>query len=235
MSTISPTASTSQEAAGATSGINRASEADKQPGVKMAETERVSESDGTFQRPSRRGTRETTASGSTPFHPEPLKKRLTDLFVSERKIKREPSIKESAVAIVKASWLNVLLVFVPVSLLHAAAKRGGRCAHDSLFRRSDGACIGVESTILSCLSLRASVFLAAASLAVLRRPETSELTVVSFALRAASSPSSLSPSCSVSVQKRLLFALDKPLVDVRLRISHFSPFGARAQASFIHS
>lgn len=121
MSTISPTASTSQERTGddSTTGTNKASEgiSPNEKGVKLAETGRVSESDGTFQRPSRRGTRETTASGSTPFQPEPLKKRLTDLFVSERRIKREPSIRESAVAVVKASWLNVLLVFVPVSLL----------------------------------------------------------------------------------------------------------------------
>ncbi|ORY76541.1 Sodium/calcium exchanger protein-domain-containing protein [Leucosporidium creatinivorum] len=120
MSTISPTASTSQEPAGdnSTTTINRASESNSTPnekqGVKLADQERISESEGTFQRPSRRGTRETTASGSTPFTPEPLKKRLTDLFVSERRIKREPSVRESAVAIVKASWLNVLLVFVPI-------------------------------------------------------------------------------------------------------------------------
>ncbi|KAL8293474.1 hypothetical protein RQP46_000175 [Phenoliferia psychrophenolica] len=44
----------------------------------------------------------------------PLSKRLTDLFVSERKIKREPTWKESGMACVKASWLNVLLVFIPV-------------------------------------------------------------------------------------------------------------------------
>lgn len=44
----------------------------------------------------------------------PLRKRLTDLLVAERKVKREPTIRESLMACVKASYLNVLLVFIPV-------------------------------------------------------------------------------------------------------------------------
>ena len=61
--------------------------------------------------PTRRATNGSSATGDIP----PLKKRLTDLFVSERKVKREPTWKESGMACVKASWLNVLLVFIPVS------------------------------------------------------------------------------------------------------------------------
>ncbi|KAI5481582.1 pentatricopeptide repeat protein [Pseudohyphozyma bogoriensis] len=45
----------------------------------------------------------------------PLKKRVTSLFVPERKVTREPTFKESMMAVVKASWLNVLLVFIPPS------------------------------------------------------------------------------------------------------------------------
>lgn len=48
------------------------------------------------------------------FDLPPLKKRLTDLLDSGRKISREPTARESAMACVKASWLNVLLVFIPV-------------------------------------------------------------------------------------------------------------------------
>jgi hypothetical protein len=39
----------------------------------------------------------------------------TDLFVSEHPIRREPTVKESLRAIFFASWLNVLLVFIPGS------------------------------------------------------------------------------------------------------------------------
>lgn len=71
-------------------------------------------------RSSRRGTRENSGGNANPndseaFDLPPLKKRITSLFASERKIKREPSWAESGKAIVKASWLNVLLVFIPVS------------------------------------------------------------------------------------------------------------------------
>ncbi|BGP56441.1 hypothetical protein JCM8202_001819 [Rhodotorula sphaerocarpa] len=63
------------------------------------------------RRASRRGSRQ--ASGQS-FERPPLKKRLTNLFVAERPIKREPGVKQSLRAIVTASWLNVLLVFIPV-------------------------------------------------------------------------------------------------------------------------
>lgn len=77
-------------------------------------------------RSSRRGTRENSGGNANPndseaFDLPPLKKRITSLFASERKIKREPSWAESGKAIVKASWLNVLLVFIPVGwALHFA-------------------------------------------------------------------------------------------------------------------
>ncbi|GAA5839985.1 hypothetical protein JCM11251_006581 [Rhodosporidiobolus azoricus] len=61
-------------------------------------------------RPSRRSTREREMSFEVP----PLRKRLTDLFVAERPIKKEPGIKESLRNIVFASWVNVLLVALPV-------------------------------------------------------------------------------------------------------------------------
>lgn len=122
MSTSSPLASTPQASTTApapTSSFESASGNDashdgplNEKNVKMAEGHpRTSESttEGVLQRPSRRGTRETTAS----FEPAPLKKRLTDLFVPERQIKHEPSMVSSLKAIVLASWLNVLLVFVP--------------------------------------------------------------------------------------------------------------------------
>ncbi|CEQ41166.1 SPOSA6832_02856, partial [Sporobolomyces salmonicolor] len=59
-------------------------------------------------RPSRQGTREMS------IDLPPLRQRLTDLFEPERPIKKEPTWKESGIAIVKATWLNLLLVFIPV-------------------------------------------------------------------------------------------------------------------------
>lgn len=38
----------------------------------------------------------------------------TELFVAERPVKKEPTWAESLRAIVTASWLNLLLVFIPV-------------------------------------------------------------------------------------------------------------------------
>ncbi|GAA5987516.1 hypothetical protein JCM10908_001986 [Rhodotorula pacifica] len=63
------------------------------------------------RRASRRGSRQ--ASGQS-FQRPPLKKRITELFVAERPIRKEPTIAASLKAIVFASWLNVLLVFIPV-------------------------------------------------------------------------------------------------------------------------
>jgi hypothetical protein len=63
-----------------------------------------------LQSASRRATHDSASS----FRAPPSKKRLTDAFVPERKIKREPTVRESAMAIVKAGWLNVLLVVIPV-------------------------------------------------------------------------------------------------------------------------
>ncbi|GAA5891134.1 hypothetical protein JCM5296_004903 [Sporobolomyces johnsonii] len=59
-------------------------------------------------RPSRQGTREMS------IDLPPLRQRLTELFEPERPIKKEPTWKESGIAIVKATWLNLLLVFIPV-------------------------------------------------------------------------------------------------------------------------
>lgn len=64
----------------------------------------------TARRRSRQGTRDTTRSENPS-----LARRFTDLFVSEHPIKHEPTWRASALAIVKASWLNILLVFIPVS------------------------------------------------------------------------------------------------------------------------
>ncbi|SCZ87722.1 BZ3500_MvSof-1268-A1-R1_Chr2-2g05188 [Microbotryum saponariae] len=74
---------------------------------------------------SRRSTRAsagaTAAAGEGAFEKLPLKKRLTDLLIAERKISREPTLKESLWAIITATWLNVLLVFIPVGwALHFA-------------------------------------------------------------------------------------------------------------------
>ncbi|GAA5873193.1 hypothetical protein JCM8547_006811 [Rhodosporidiobolus lusitaniae] len=59
-------------------------------------------------RQSRRSTREAS------FDVPPLRQRLTDLFVAEHPIKKEPTMLESAKAVFFASWLNVLLVCIPV-------------------------------------------------------------------------------------------------------------------------
>lgn len=61
------------------------------------------------RRRSKQGTRDTQRSENPS-----LARRITDLFVSERPVKHEPTWRASALAIVKASWLNVLLVFIPV-------------------------------------------------------------------------------------------------------------------------
>lgn len=63
------------------------------------------------QRPSRRGTRESQPDGEAPS----LKRRLTNLLVPEKPVKHEPTWRASFKAIVFASWLNLLLVFIPVS------------------------------------------------------------------------------------------------------------------------
>ncbi|BGP17737.1 hypothetical protein JCM10213v2_005778 [Rhodosporidiobolus nylandii] len=56
----------------------------------------------------RQSTRETS------FDIPPLRQRLTDLFVAERPIKEEPTVAASLRAILTASWLNVLLLLLPV-------------------------------------------------------------------------------------------------------------------------
>ncbi|GAA5933333.1 uncharacterized protein JCM15063_001286 [Sporobolomyces koalae] len=61
------------------------------------------------RRRSRQGTRDTQRSE----HPS-LARRITDLFVSEHPVKHEPTWRASFMAIVKASWLNLLLVFIPI-------------------------------------------------------------------------------------------------------------------------
>lgn len=63
------------------------------------------------RRASRRGSRQASRQS---FQRPPLKKRITELFVAERPIKKEPTIAASLKAIVFASWLNLLLVFIPV-------------------------------------------------------------------------------------------------------------------------
>ena len=72
----------------------------------------------TARRRSRQGTRDTTRSENPS-----LARRFTDLFVSEHPIKHEPTWRASALAIVKASWLNILLVFIPVSSLNSSSVR----------------------------------------------------------------------------------------------------------------
>lgn len=63
------------------------------------------------RRRSKQGTRDTQRSENPS-----LARRVTELFVAEHPVKHEPTFRASAIAIVKASWLNVLLVFIPVSL-----------------------------------------------------------------------------------------------------------------------
>jgi len=60
---------------------------------------------------------QNTASGRRPT----FTRMFTDLFVPERKIANTPTYKQSILAILKASWLNVLLICVPISFaLHFA-------------------------------------------------------------------------------------------------------------------
>ncbi|GAA5968250.1 hypothetical protein JCM11641_003783 [Rhodosporidiobolus odoratus] len=61
--------------------------------------------------PARRNSR---PSRETSFEVPPLRQRLTDLFVAERPIKNEPTWAQSFRAIVTASWLNALLLLLPV-------------------------------------------------------------------------------------------------------------------------
>lgn len=69
------------------------------------------ESDEAFppRRRSKQGTRDTQRSENPS-----LARRVTELFVAEHPVKHEPTWRASAFAIVKASWLNVLLVFIPI-------------------------------------------------------------------------------------------------------------------------
>lgn len=61
------------------------------------------------RRRSKQGTRDTQRSENPS-----LARRVTDLFHSERPVKHEPTWRASGFAIVKASWLNILLVFIPI-------------------------------------------------------------------------------------------------------------------------
>ena len=71
------------------------------------------------QRPSRRGTRESGGEAEVPS----LKRRLTNLLVPEKPVGHEPTWGASLKAIAFASWLNLLLVFVPVSEVEPEAVR----------------------------------------------------------------------------------------------------------------
>lgn len=44
-----------------------------------------------------------------------VKRMTTGLFTPEKKIKKSPGFKESFINLAKSSWVNVLLVFIPVS------------------------------------------------------------------------------------------------------------------------
>ncbi|GAA94196.1 uncharacterized protein L969DRAFT_72783 [Mixia osmundae IAM 14324] len=66
----------------------------------------------------RRPTRQASAGTSSI---PPLKRILTEMATPERPIGPEPTYRASMIALVKASWLNLFLVFVPVSwALHFA-------------------------------------------------------------------------------------------------------------------
>jgi len=58
-------------------------------------------------RGSRRSGRRQDSGGS-------VMSRISSMLKPERKLGKDPTLKASALAIVKASWLNVLLVFIPV-------------------------------------------------------------------------------------------------------------------------
>jgi len=77
--------------------------------VSLADAPETSEGGDAFppRRRSKQGTRDTQRSENPS-----LARRVTELFVSERPVKHEPTWKQSGMAIVKASWLNVLLVFI---------------------------------------------------------------------------------------------------------------------------
>lgn len=80
--------------------------------------------EGEEGRTARRGSRQETRDTTRSENPS-LARRFTDLFVSEHPIKHEPTWRASALAIVKASWLNILLVFIPVSFISASPPRVG--------------------------------------------------------------------------------------------------------------
>jgi hypothetical protein len=46
---------------------------------------------------------------------EVLRKMTTGLFTPEKKIRKTPGVKLSFMNLIKSSWVNVLLVFIPVS------------------------------------------------------------------------------------------------------------------------
>jgi len=60
---------------------------------------------------SRQGSRASRPGKSASF----VKRMTTGLFTPEKKIKKSPGFKESFVNLAKSSWVNVLLVFIPVS------------------------------------------------------------------------------------------------------------------------
>lgn len=75
----------------------------------------------------------------------PLRKRFANLFVSGRKFGKEPTVKESALAVVKASWINVMLIFIPVS----RSRRVGFDLDTSLTLRLALRLAGVSTLVVS--------------------------------------------------------------------------------------
>jgi len=70
---------------------------------------------------SRQTSRQASRHNSTPLKIPPLKKTFTALFSPERKVGKAPTTMQSLKAVLFASWLNVLLVCVPISFaLHFA-------------------------------------------------------------------------------------------------------------------
>ncbi|POY73204.1 hypothetical protein BMF94_3537, partial [Rhodotorula taiwanensis] len=105
------------------SSVSRSTAAEKRTNSEIREKRNVSMADDAHtvngegedgrdaRRANRRSSRQTSGHS---FERPPLKKRLTELFVAERPIRNEPTVAASLRAIVFASWLNVLLVFIPV-------------------------------------------------------------------------------------------------------------------------
>ncbi|GAA5856154.1 hypothetical protein JCM9279_004929 [Rhodotorula babjevae] len=110
----SPSRSSAHEVAAASEKRRNTGRSTASKGVTMANDLTPDGAASSSYPPARPSRRSRQATRESSFTAPPLRERLTELFVPDRPVKNEPTWTASMRAIVFASWLNVLLVFIPV-------------------------------------------------------------------------------------------------------------------------